>query len=320
MSNKGEGLEPLLRRLPSQGRLSFFLLFVLLSFIFWTSTKLSNSYTLEQAFVIQWIDIPAGIVPADNTPPIALSITATGIEILLYRILDKSIRLSLKGAEFQTQVGKLNLGGQKFLIQQQLFENTILNQVNPIQLEIAYSRLGEKRIAVDPQVQIQLRPGYLSDSPVQSIPDSVLVRGPQSILDTLTVIATKLVKALDVYKSLNQSIALIKHPQLQIAHEKVELALAVSRYSEKEFSLDIDVINLPEGTRVKLFPPVVKVRATLPLSVLSTVKEKDFKLVVDYNNIQLETKKELKLQMVSQPPGVKKVIWDPISVNYLIRK
>jgi len=320
MSNKGEGLEPLLRRLPSQGRLSFFLLFVLLSFIFWTSTKLSNSYTLEQAFAIQWIDIPAGIVPADNTQPIALSITATGIEILLYRILDKSIRLSLKGAEFQTKVGKLNLGSQKFLIQQQLFENTILNQVNPIQLEIAYSRLGEKRIAVDPQVQIQLRPGYLSDSPVQSIPDSVLVRGPQSILDTLTVIATKLVKARDVYKSLNQSIALIKHPQLQIAHEKVELTLAVSRYSEKEFSLDIDVINLPEGTRVKLFPPVVKVRATLPLSVLSTVKEKDFKLVVDYNNIQLETKKELKLQMVSQPPGVKKVIWDPISVNYLIRK
>ena len=320
MSNKGEGLEPLLRRLPSQGRLSFFLLFVLLSFIFWTSTKLSNSYTLEQAFAIQWIDIPAGIVPADNTQPIALSITATGIEILLYRILDKSIRLSLKGSEFQTKVGKLNLGSQKFLIQQQLFENTILNQVNPIQLEIAYSRLGEKRIAVDPQVQIQLRPGYLSDSPVQSIPDSVLVRGPQSILDTLTVIATKLVKARDVYKSLNQSIALIKHPQLQIAHEKVELTLAVSRYSEKEFSLDIDVINLPEGTRVKLFPPVVKVRATLPLSVLSTVKEKDFKLVVDYNNIQLETKKELKLQMVSQPPGVKKVIWDPISVNYLIRK
>ena len=74
------------------------------------------------------------------------------------------------------------------------------------------------------------------------------------------------------------------------------------------------------GTRVKLFPPKAKVKVTLPLSVLRTIKASDFNLVVDYNNIFTDEEKKLDLIMVRRPTSVKKLILEPKKVNYLIRK
>ena len=66
MINKGKEIEVFLEKLPSRGRLRFFLFFVLISFFFWTSTKLSKTYTLEQSFSINWNDIPEGIIISDK--------------------------------------------------------------------------------------------------------------------------------------------------------------------------------------------------------------------------------------------------------------
>lgn len=320
MANKREGLDSLIKKLPSQGRFRFFLLFVFISFTFWLSTKLSNTYTLEQSFSVFWKDVPEGISLSDTSQKISASITASGLEILLYRLIDKSVTISLQEADFSVSLGQVSLRNQQFSIEQQLFDNTKLNQIYPENLDIAYSRLDEKRIAVVPQTRIQLRAGYLSDISIQSKPDSILVRGPKSILDTLNGVSTMFFEATDVYKGISQEVGLKSIPELQLAQETVQLVMPVSRYSEKEFLLQIEVINLPLGVRVKLFPPTAKLRATLPMALLSTVNESDFRLVVDYESLQDQESKSLKLISLKQPPGLKQLIWEPEEVNYLIRK
>ena len=320
MANKREGLDSLIKKLPSQGRFRFFLLFVFISFTFWLSTKLSNTYTLEQSFSVFWKDVPEGIRLSDTSQKISASITASGLEILLYRLIDKSVTISLQEADFSVSLGQVSLRNQQFSIEQQLFDNTKLNQIYPENLDIAYSRLDEKRIAVVPQTRIQLRAGYLSDISTQSKPDSILVRGPKSILDTLNGVSTMFFEATDVYKGISQEVGLKSIPELQLAQETVQLVMPVSRYSEKEFLLQIEVINLPLGVRVKLFPPTAKLRATLPMALLSTVNESDFRLVVDYESLQDQESKSLKLISLKQPPGLKQLIWEPEEVNYLIRK
>ena len=320
MANKREGLDSLIKKLPSQGRFRFFLLFVFISFTFWLSTKLSNTYTLEQSFSVFWKDVPEGIRLSETSQKISASITASGLEILLYRLIDKSVTISLQEADFSVSLGQVSLRNQQFSIEQQLFDNTKLNQIYPENLDIAYSRLDEKRIAVVPQTRIQLRAGYLSDISIQSKPDSILVRGPKSILDTLNGVSTMFFEATDVYKGISQEVGLKSIPELQLAQETVQLVMPVSRYSEKEFLLQIEVINLPLGVRVKLFPPTAKLRATLPMALLSTVNESDFRLVVDYESLQDQESKSLKLISLKQPPGLKQLIWEPEEVNYLIRK
>tara|TARA_B110000003_G_scaffold90729_2_gene92851 strand:+ start:5227 stop:6189 length:963 start_codon:yes stop_codon:yes gene_type:complete len=320
MFNNPKGLESFLEVLPSKGRFRFFLFFLLLSFSFWTSTKLSNTYTVEESFSIIWTNIPNGIIPSSENQQMNVSISASGIEILIYRLINKSINISLSQADFSREKGLIDLRGQEFFIQKQFFENTKLNILNPLFLEFKFSRLEEKVFTVVPQIEINLRAGYLIDSSLKVTPDSILVRGPKSILDTLNSIQSESIIADDLYENFRKIVSLRSIPEIQLSESKVTVEVAVSRYTEKEFLLNVEVINLPLGTRVKLFPPKAKVRVTLPLSVLRTIKASDFNLVVDYNNIFKDAEKKLDLIMIRRPSSVKKVILEPKKVNYLIRK
>jgi hypothetical protein len=320
MFNNPKGLESFLEVLPSKGRLRFFLFFLLLSFTFWTSTKLSNTYIVEESFSIIWTNIPNGIIPSSENQQMNVSISASGIEILIYRLINKSINISLSQADFSREKGLIDLRGQEFFIQKQFFENTKLNILNPLILEFKFSRLEEKVFTVVPQIEINLRAGYLIDSSLKVTPDSILVRGPKSILDTLNSIQSESIIADDLYENFRKKVSLRSIPEIQLSESKVTVEVAVSRYTEKEFLLNVEVINLPLGTRVKLFPPKAKVRVTLPLSVLRTIKTSDFNLVVDYNNIFKDVEKKLDLIMIRRPSSVKKVILEPKKVNYLIRK
>ena len=320
MFNNPKGLESFLEVLPSKGRFRFFLFFLLLSFTFWTSTKLSNTYIVEESFSIIWTNIPNGIIPSSENQQMNVSISASGIEILIYRLINKSINISLSQADFSGEKGLIDLRGQDFFIKKQFFENTKLNILNPLFLEFKFSRLEEKVFTVVPQIEINLRAGYLIDSSLKVTPDSILVRGPKSILDTLNSIQSESIIADDLYENFRKKVSLRSIPEIQLSESKVTVEVAVSRYTEKEFLLNVEVINLPLGTRVKLFPPKAKVRVTLPLSVLRTIKTSDFNLVVDYNNIFKDVEKKLDLIMIRRPSSVKKVILEPKKVNYLIRK
>ena len=89
---------------------------------------------------------------------------------------------------------------------------------------------------------------------------------------------------------------------------------------QKVFILPIEVINLPKNKRVKLFPPKARIKVTLPISILTTVKGSDFSLVVDYNEIIYDQVKELQLNIKKQPPAIKQIILEPKKVNFLIRR
>ena len=320
MSNKLKGIESFLELIPSKGRFLFFLFFLFLSFAFWTSTKLSNTYTVEESFSIKWINIPEGIIPSSKNQQINTSISASGIEILIYRLINKSINIALSDADFWDEKGQVDLLGQEFFIQKQFSENIKLKLVNPLLLEFKFSRLEEKVLAVVPQIEINLRAGFLIDSPLKITPDSILIRGPKSILDTLKSIQSESIIVNDLYGGFSKKVSLQSIPEIQFSESKATIEIGVSRYTEKEFLLNVEVINLPFGTRVKLFPPKAKVTATLPLSLLRTLNASDFNLVVDYNNIFKEGEKKLDLIMIGLPSSVKKIILKPKKVNFLIRK
>ena len=320
MLKKIEGNKRLKKRFPSKNRLHFFLFFVFISFSFWISTKLSNSYTIEQIFNIEWINIPESIVISENNKKLNTSITASGVEIILYRLFNNNLKIDLIQANFELDYLSLNLENQKFLIQQQLYSNTLLNQFTPSLVKIKFSRLSEKKIPIIPKTRINLRAGYLTDSNVISKPDCIIVRGPKILLDSIYYAETIAYNQEDVYKSISKKINLSPIEGVNFSKDFVDIELSVSRYSEKEFNIPIELINQPEGVKVKLFPPKTKVRATIPMSVIGNIRVSDFRLIADYNQILNGQTQKLELFIQKKPSGVKQIILEPNEVNYLIRK
>ena len=320
MQLKKNEFEKVLSQLPTKGRFKFFFLFVLLSFIFWFSTKLSNTYKIEQSFSIHWNNIPKGIVLNHDSSELVLSITASGIEILWYRLFKNKINLVLNKNIFIGKEAFVSIDNERFNIQQQLFDNTILNQITTPVIKITYARLGVKKVKITSDPILKFRAGYLSDSPLTISPDSLLVRGSQDVLDTLTIVKTVSFIMEDVFESFQKVIALEDLTNLQFDIKEVNIKQEVSRYSEKQFILPIEIINIPKSVKVKLFPPTGTLKATMPLTLLNGFNARDFMLVVDYELILKNELTHLPIRLVKQPSQVKKVIWEPKTVNYLIRK
>ena len=320
MQLKKNEFEKVLRQLPTKDRFKFFFLFVLLSFIFWFSTKLSNTYQIEQSFSIHWNNIPKGIVLNHDSSELVLSITASGIEILWYRLFKNKINLVLNKNIFIGKEAFVSIDNERFNIQQQLFDNTILNQITTPVIKIAYARLGVRKVKITSEPILKFRAGYLSDSPLTISPDSLLVRGSQDVLDTLTIVKTVSFIMEDVFESFQKVIALENLTNLQFDIKEVNIKQEVSRYSEKQFILPIEIINIPKSVKVKLFPPTGTLKATMPLTLLNGFNARDFMLVVDYELILKNELTHLPIRLVKQPSQVKKVIWEPKTVNYLIRK
>ena len=319
MSIQKTGIEKVIKRLPNKSRFRFFLLFVLISFSFWTSTKLSKDYQLVQPFFIKWTEVPKGIILTDDPAKINLTINASGIEILWYRLFKGKLEVSLKEVDFSSSDIVLNFKENYFSIQEQLLNASKLIQISPSLYNLKYSRMSSKRVNIAPQTSIQLRPGYLGEEKIKVMPDSVLVYGPKSILDTLKIIQTLDFKASDVHKVIDQKIGFKSISGLKFENNQTRLYWPVLKYSEKTLKITIKIINLPSGVKIKLFPPQASLRATLPLSLVSTLEEADFSIAVDYNDIENKPS-VLELKLLKQPSSVKKTIWDPTSVNYLIRK
>ena len=320
MQLKKNEFEKVLRQLPTKGRFKFFFLFILLSFIFWFSTKLSNTYQIEQSFSIHWNNIPKGIVLNHDSSELGLSITASGIEILWYRLFKNKINLVINKNIFIGKEAHVSIDNERFNIQQQLFDNTILNQITTPVIKITYARLGVKKVKITSDPILKFRAGYLSDSPLTISPDSLLVRGSQDVLDTLTIVKTVSFIMEDVFESFQKVIALEDLTNLQFDIKEVNIKQEVSRYSEKQFILPIEIINIPKSVKVKLFPPTGTLKATMPLTLLNGFNARDFMLVVDYELILKNELTHLPIRLVKQPSQVKKVIWEPKTVNYLIRK
>ena len=320
MQLKKNEFEKVLRLLPSKERFKFFFLFVLLSFIFWFSTKLSNTYQIEQSFSIHWKNIPKGIIIDNDSSELGLSITASGIEILWYRLFKNKISLVLNENIFIDKEAFVSIDNERFNIQQQLFDNTILNQITTPVIKITYARLGVKKVKITSDPILKFRAGYLSDSPLTISPDSLLVRGSQDVLDTLTIVKTVSFIMENVFESFQKVIALENLTNLQFDIQEVNIKQEVSRYSEKQFILPIEIINIPKSVKVKLFPPTGTLKATMPLTLLNGFNARDFMLVVDYELILKNELTHLPIRLVKQPSQVKKVIWEPKTVNYLIRK
>ena len=79
-----------------RGKSRSFLIFLALSFFFWVITKFSNEYTEILTAEVRFDNFPMGIVPlSDPSSEVQITLTASGFQLLLYKLFDTSIVLAV---------------------------------------------------------------------------------------------------------------------------------------------------------------------------------------------------------------------------------
>ncbi|HAX14745.1 MAG TPA: hypothetical protein DIV44_00520 [Leeuwenhoekiella sp.] len=180
----------------------------------------------------------------------------------------------------------------------------------------------EKQVAVIPDYQVDFAAGYGSLEGFKIKPDTVTIRGPQSEVDTITRVYTDAVRFEEVRNSVADSLNLrfaSNIPMVEIQPQKVLYSLSVDKFTEGSVSVPLQLINVPANVTAKVFPKRINVIFNVNLSNYELVKSSDFKVVVDFDQVD-DSSTSLTPEVKEAPVYVRDIRLSESTVQYLLVK
>lgn len=282
--------------------------FLLTSTILWTLNKLSHSYGTEIPAKIQLVETRhAGAMLTDGKVSVVrLRVYARGYDLMRYLLFNSKIfRVNLALMRyFELANGKSALltGQVRSIVAQQLGPNFDLQAILPDSIYFQMSPVANKKVPVTPNLRIAYAQQYMQQGTVILDPDSVVISGPQELVDEITEIGTKLVKKDEVMSNLSGSALLEAPPQIFLSHDKVSYHVDVQRVTQITQELPIHLIGAPDSLYVELIPASAKIFISIAMEEYHRLKQEEFYLTAYYSELHQSVSGQVRVTL-SKPPA-----------------
>jgi YbbR domain-containing protein len=151
-------------------------------------------------------------------------------------------------------------------------------------------------------------------------PDSILVSGPDYIIDTLSGLETLTTDLGVISRSKVLAVDMKESKNLYFKQNKVKVSFDIEQFTEKTIQVPITISNLPENLTLQTFPPNIQLICQVGLSNYEKLQSNYFKAQVDFKEISQAVSDRLKVDLVKQPEFIRVVNFSPKTVEYLIEK
>ena len=306
-------------RIAKSGDLLVFLLFLALTFFFWTSSKMSESFLMGVDYGIELTGIDENVrVVSPVTSPLHVTVSGQGAALLKERRKERVIKVPAdKFTMSEPGVYTMPSSVMRDSLSLMLPSSLAIGEIRPD--TIRYSSVKVKNINLPIKFggeiiddgrysaeRIYIKPDRVSASVEISVADSisyVLTESSNiSVRSDTTEVSLKLVPARGVYICDNST---------------VTVGVVASQYTEKSVELPVSVRNMPPDVILRVFPSKVKIMFLVSLSDFDNVNADDFKVVVDYNDVDTSIDR-VEPVLADSPMGVRNVKIQPQVLNYLL--
>jgi hypothetical protein len=223
--------------------LPVFAFFLLLSFIFWYLNELGKELEGTINYPVRYINPPRErIVTGDLPGKLEMDLRGPGYSILKMKLSSSRAPVVI---DFSKMAPKrlpgvmpnyyLVTSGMIQSISKQLHSDFEIIALHPDTLFFGYDRLVTKRMAVIPDLSLELSEG--KKVVVVSEPDSVTVRGPEHMLDTLKGIPTRHRSLKRIEENFKVRVPLVTPEYLEITQKRVLLEVTVTGRPSSIFGL-----------------------------------------------------------------------------------
>ncbi len=318
------------REAASQRRVYIFVVCLVCSAIFWLFIKLSYDTQAVFETEVVFYQFPEGYTGvAQSDSVISFTLESTGIRLIVARFfLPKDLMRFDAGTLPQL---KRNDNRYFYLSKNALLEGinyslegrARVTDVYPDTVFLQLSPVTEKRLPVSLNASISFERRFDLYGEITINPDSVLVRGPKNVLDTLSAIYTEKWEASGLRKSTDQrlSIQLPKGvPSVTTDKEEVLVRVPVEEFTEASKELPVTIVcpdNLPSQD-VRLFPATVRVHYLVAFSDYQAVSEKMFHATVTCPQAISDSDGRLNVRLETYPSFVDILYYRPEYVEYII--
>ncbi len=310
------------------GKAFVFLACLALASFLWFLNALEKQYTEHISVPVRYINLPKEKDLMGKLPDkFELTVDAYGYTLLQHKLslafspvlLDvNELTNNYLENEFMSKYTISTFGHKEEFAKQISNEIKILS-IRPDSITFVVSNIIEKLVKVHPVINITFAKEFiLQKSPVAQ-PPSILVRGPQEILDTLQYIHTKPVELKNISGTVNRDVELDLLPELKSTIDEVTVEVSAEQFTEAKFEIPLIILNKPDSLIVKTFPAKITVSCKVGLSQYNKLKSTSFRAIVDYEQHSgVRTKLPVILDKV--PETVLSVDHFPKEVDYIIER
>ncbi len=312
----------LLRSIKSK-RINVFLLFLALSFMFLLLTKLNKDYTKTITFAIRPINaVENHVILKDTTHKFDITLSTYGFKFLKYYLATPEVTVDLNDLEnVDNRYTWTNSAGLAHL-NSQFSENVKILAVNPESVIFRYDVSGIKMVLVQLNSEVNFAPGYDMLNGFKVNPDSIKVIGPKILLDSIKIIQTEIISLSEINSDINRQLSVILPDSSQnvvYSHKKVNINAQVEKFTEGTVEVPVDLVNIPSDITVNYFPKTINVMYYTSLSNFKEVKNSDFIIECDFNNLNDEST-YLEPKLIKSPDNIKNVKLSQKHIEFVISK
>ncbi len=308
-----------------------FFLCLIFSFIAWLFIKLSMEASTLVPVKVDVSNIPENLIftgQSDST--FIFTIETTGIRILTNRTFRRKNLLEADFASIQRVRDQENQffftasqAEVRFSVQNDISRASL--SAHPDTIFFRAKNAFVKKVPVIVDKQIDYRPGFrMYDFPEIS-PDSVYVRGPIDLKDSVDFILTSPLRHSQADRDIERQLNLInpfEALQVSLSEEKVQVMINIEEFTEAMLELPV-LMNCPEieeafpDSRILLFPDRVNIFYLVALRDLNAISSDMFKVKAQCPDTLAQNQTRLKIQLIEQPGLVELSRIRPPEVEYV---
>jgi hypothetical protein len=306
-----------------------FSFFLLLSVIFWFMNALSKNYTTDIDYPVIYRRLPSDKVLVGELPEnLNLKINAHGYTLLRYYLGARQIPIIFNVQSFAMDIASREDSTVFFIetryardyFSRQLSSEFEVLEIKPDTLFFRFADVVSKMVPVEAALVYSLdQQLILKQDPVVT-PDSVMISGPDFLVDSLMRIYTTDTDVGKISKSVYKTADLSEIQYVTLSQEKVRIFYEVEKYTEKILEASIQITNKPDTVSLKIFPGSVTITCQVGLSNFDKLQAGMFTAEVDYHEALLGQSNKIQVSIKRQPDFIKSLKYTPRSVEYLIEK
>ena len=301
-------------------KFNVFVFFVLLALIYSMTSKLTSNYTKTIVFVVKPVDVPSDQVVLDQSiDSIGLELEAYGYNLAKYYIDQPIIEISLN--DLNKVKSKYQWTKQRnFSDLQSKFNKSVrLVSSSVDQIEFIIEQYESKKVPVELKLELDYKSGFDSFNEYKLSKDSIMITGPNSLIDTINMIQTHKLVLNQIDSEINTKIRIKPSENNNITHSDTELdfQLKVEKFTEESIKVPVTIVNIDDNMKINYYPKVVSVLYRVSIREYKSVNPMDFRVECDLNTINRDNS-VLISSITKKPNNVRKCRIENNQIQYVI--
>lgn len=303
-----------------------FIVCIVIASLFWGLIKLSEVYTEDFVFRINYTNVPAEkqlTRMADST--IIVNIEAKGFSILKLNFYEDDNTIDIDLADIDIIRNEKN----DYLIYTQELKEVFAEIFEVEETDFTFSKitlgftledLQEKQLLVLGNNELGFKKQYDLYKPSVINPEKITVYGPKEILDTLSFVLTQSITLIDLDEDKTISVGL-ENPLPNLLHftpDIVTMDIRVEKFTEKSIDVDINFSSI--NAEIKSFPSSVKVNFKIAQKDFNLAEASQFQVIPETEGVDIQKAEKLQLKLVRKPDFIRNDWIVPTEAEFLIIK